>query len=290
MNNTNNKLITKKDVENILNSHLTEQVTIKNIKLYQNAFVHKSFLVYSSYDDEEDIYSVFDKELFSQSNERLEFFGDSCLNLITAEYLFDKFPFKNEGFLTKLRTRLVRNTQLSYLGECLGFKEWLLISSHVEKISGRDNPRLIEDVFESFLGCIYKDLGFYLCKNFVFNVFDKYVNLNEIISNNDNYKDILLRFFQTNTWKHPLYSTVKEEGNVYNKKFVTCVMLQRDLLLPDNKYYQKIIKTSSNITNTMKIDDFKHYYISFAEGKTKKESEQYASKKCLQFLNVSFDF
>ncbi len=290
MNNINNKLITKVVVENILNNHLSEEVTIKNIKLYQNAFVHKSFLVYASYDDEEDIYSVFDKELFSQSNERLEFFGDSCLNLITAEYLFNKFPFKNEGFLTKLRTRLVRNTQLSYLGDCLGFKEWLLISTHVEKISGRDNARLIEDVFESFIACIYKDLGFYICKDFVFNVFDKYVNLDEIIANNDNYKDILLRFFQTNTWKHPLYSTVKEEGNVYNKKFITCVMVERSLLLSDNKYYQKITKASFTLTKKMNIADSKHYYISFAEGKTKKENEQNASKECLQFLNVPFDF
>lgn len=290
MNNINNKLITKSHIENILNRHLTEKATIKNVELYQNAFVHKSFLVYSSYDEQEDIYSVFKKDLFTQSNERLEFFGDSCLNLITAEYLFEKFPFKNEGFLTKLRTRLVRNTQLSYLGNQLGFKEWLLISSHVEKISGRDNPRLIEDVFESFIACVYKDLGFYVCKEFVFNVFDKYVNLDEIVANNDNYKDILLRFFQTNSWKHPLYSTVKEEGNVYNKKFLTCVMLECNFLSRENKYHQKITKNSSIICKKMNINDDKHYYLALAEGKTKKESEQNSSKVCLQFLNVSLDF
>lgn len=290
MNNTNNKLIRKSDVESILNRHLSEKVTIKNINLYQNAFVHKSFLVYSSCDDEEDIYSVFDKELFAQSNERLEFFGDSCLNLITAEYLFEKFPSKNEGFLTKLRTRLVRNTQLSYLGTQLGFKDWLLISSHVEKISGRDNARLIEDVFESFIACIYKDLGFYTCREFIFNVFDKYVNLDEIIANNDNYKDILLRFFQTNTWKHPLYATVKEEGTVYNKKFMTCVMIDCNLLVSDNKYYQKITKNNYVICKKIDMMDKNHYYLSLAEGKTKKESEQNASKACLEFLNVSFDF
>ncbi len=290
MNNVNNKLIAKSDIESILNRHLAEKVTIKNVKLYQNAFVHKSFLVYSSYDDEEDIYSVFEKESFVKSNERLEFFGDSCLNLITAEYLFEKFPFKNEGFLTKLRTRLVRNTQLSYLGNQLEFKEWLMISSHVEKISGRDNPRLIEDVFESFIACIYKDLGFYTCKEFVFNVFDKYVNLDEIVSNNDNYKDIILRFFQTNSWKHPLYSTIKEEGNVYNKKFSTCVMLECNLLSHDNKYHQKIVENSSFICKKMNISDDKHYYLSLAEGKTKKESEQNASKSCLKFLNVPSDF
>lgn len=290
MNNINNKLITKVAIENILNSNLKESITIKNISLYQKAFIHKSFLVYNSYDDEDDIYCVFDKNIFKNSNERLEFFGDSCLNLITAEYLFDKFPFKNEGFLTKLRTRLVRNTQLSYLGTQLGFKEWLLISSHVEKISGRDNPRLIEDVFESFIACVYKDLGFYTCREFIFSIFDKYVNLQEIIDNNDNYKDILLRFFQTNMWKHPLYSTVNEQGSVYNKKFITCVMLERKVVDKDNKYIQKIIKNNAMISEILNIKDTTHYYVAHAEGKTKKESEQNASKKCLEVLNVSFDF
>lgn len=290
MNNINNKILTKTAVENILNSHLKEKITIKNIALYQNAFIHKSFLIYNSYDDEDDIYSVFDKSMFKESNERLEFFGDSCLNLITAEYLFDKFPFKNEGFLTKLRTRLVRNTQLSYLGTELGFKEWLLISSHIEKISGRDNPRLIEDVFESFIACVYKDLGFYVCKEFIFSIFDKYVNLQEIIDNNDNYKDILLRFFQTNIWKHPTYYTINEQGNVHNKKFITCVMLEKKVITKDNKYEKKIVSNSSSISKQMNITDDKHYYIAYAEGKTKKESEQNSSKKCLEFLNVSFDF
>ncbi len=291
MDNINNKLITKTDIECILNSHLAERATIKNISLYQNAFVHKSFLIYNPNDDDEDLYCVFDKNMnFKSSNERLEFFGDSCLNLITAEYLFDKYPFKNEGFLTKLRTRLVRNTQLSYLGTQLGFKKWLLISSHIEKISGRDNPRLIEDVFESFIACVYKDLGFYKCKEFIFSVFDKYVNLDEIIANNDNYKDILLRFFQTNTWKHPIYSTVREDGNVYNKKFLTCVMLERVSLLKENKLYSKIIQNDHQVTSSLQINDAKYYYICYAEGKTKKESEQNVSKKCLEIFNVSFDF
>jgi ribonuclease-3 len=289
MNNINNKLITKKDVETILNSHLKEEKTIKNIELYQNAFVHKSFLIYNSKDEEEDLCCVFDIN-FKASNERLEFFGDSCLNLITAEYLFDKYPFKNEGFLTKLRTRLVRNTQLSYLGTQLGFKKWLLISSHIEKISGRDNPRLIEDVFESFIACVYKDLGFYTCKEFIFSVFDKYVNLDEIIANNDNYKDILLRFFQTNTWKHPVYCTIKEDGDVYNKKFVTCVLLDKKSLSAENKLYSKIIQNDKIMKKEFDIKDDKHYYICHCEGKTKKESEQNSSKKCLELFNVSFDF
>lgn len=288
MDNINNKLISKQEIEDILNNHLQNKVTIKNIKLYQTAFVHKSFLIYNSCDDEEDIYSVFDKNYFSSSNERLEFFGDSCLNLITAEYLYDKFPLKNEGFLTKLRTRLVRNTQLSYLGSRLGFNEWLLISSHIEKISGRDNQRLIEDVFESFLASIYKDLGFYVCKEFVFSIFDKYVDLDEIIANNDNYKDILLRFFQSNTWKHPTYSSTKDETN--GRKFITCVMLEKTILQKDSAFYSKIVKNNTVICKKLNITDTNNYYLSYSEGKTKKESEQNVSKKCLEFLNVSFDF
>lgn len=290
MNNLNNKLIETKDIEDILNKHLPYEVTIKNTDLFQKAFVHKSMLVYNSYDDEEDTYCVFDKSFFTESYERIEFFGDSCLNLVAAEYIFDKFPSKKEGFMTKLRTRLVRNTQLAYLGAKLNFNKWLLISNHVEKISGRTNERIIEDVFESFIGCVYKELGFGVCKDFIFNVFDTYIDIDELVNCYDNYKDTLLRFFQSNCWKHPLYITIKEEGNVYNKKFITCVVLDKTTFTSDNKYFKKITDFDFKLKAQFKIKDDANMYIAYSEGKTKKESQQNVSKKCLEILNVPFDF
>ena len=175
MNNIHNRLITEQEILTIINNKLNGSniicTKVNNLSIFIKAFMHKSFYIKDDIIDDEDNYCVFRKELIPKqglSNERLEFLGDAFLNLATAEYLFEKFPNKDEGFLTKLRTKLVRNTQLSHIGSELGFNKWILISSHVERISGRENPRLIEDVFESFLASVYIDQGHEVCKRFIF--------------------------------------------------------------------------------------------------------------------------
>lgn len=288
MNNIRNKLINGKNVENIVNRHLKSPVSINNVSCFRQAFMHKSFLIKDSFEDEEDQVCMFQEVKDFGSNERLEFLGDSVLNLVTAEYLFEKYKNKDEGFLTKLRTKLVRNTQLSFLGEKLGFNEWLLISSHVEKITGRTNPRLIEDVFESFLAALYKTCGFYVCREFIFSCYDSFIDLDYLTSNNDNYKDILLRFFQINDWKHPLYETISQSGTNNNREFLTCVVIDEDLV-KDSIFYRDMTNMNISIKQKFKIEN-KKFYISVGSGKTKKESEQQVSKNLLKMLNVPNNF
>jgi ribonuclease-3 len=288
MNNVVNKLVSEEDIETILNAHLETPIKVKDIEVYQQSFVHKSFLIREGFVDEEDSCCVFHFEPVS-SNERLEFLGDSILNMATAEYLFKLFRYKDEGFLTKLRTKLVRNTQLSYMGTQLGFKNWLLISNHVERINGRENPRLIEDVFESFIAAVYKDQGFYVVKEFIFSCFDKYVDIKFLVDNNDNFKDILLRYFQMNAWSHPVYSTIATDGVPGSKSFTTVVLVKMDVCASHPN-----IKTIVNLDEAMQglynvyFDD--QYMLGVGIGKTKKESEQNASKTTLEMLGVSNDF
>ena len=290
MNNIHNVLISKEQVEKIVNGHLKTKVSIKNLNLYRQAFMHKSFMIKDPRADEEDNCCMFNiEDLTISNNERLEFFGDSCVNLITAEYLFDRFPDKNEGFLTKLRTKLVRNTQLSFLGEKLGFNKFLLISSHIEKISGRNNPRLIEDCFESFIAVLFKDLGFYVCRDFIFSCYDTYIDLNRLTSSNDNYKDILLRFFQVNEWNHPVYETVAHNGASTNREFCTCVVIEKSLV-KDSLFLQDMIDNNNSIIKTYGINDKNRYYTSLGKGKTKKESEQNVSKILLDAMKVPNNF
>jgi ribonuclease-3 len=289
MNNIRNKLIPKEEINKIVNGCLTSlEITVNNVDIFHQAFVHKSFVITESFVDEEDrCCAFFMKE--TGSNERLEFLGDSVLNMVTAEYLFIKYPSKDEGFLTKLRTKLVRNTQLSYIGSKLGFNEWLLISTSIEKINGRENPRLIEDVFESFIASLYKDQGFYVAREFIFNCFDKYVDVDFLIQNNDNYKDTLLRYFQLNLWNHPVYTTVKTEGVATNKIFTTVVLVNSDLCSTHADY--KIMKeTDCYYKNLYGVSFDGQYIIGCGSGKTKKESEQNSSNSTLELLKVPKNF
>lgn len=288
MNNIKNKLISREVINEIINKVIDGNINISNVDIFQQAFVHKSFLIVDSFIDEEDSCCAFYIKA-SGSNERLEFLGDSVLNMVTAEYLFSKFPTKDEGFLTKLRTKLVRNTQLSYMGSKLGFNEWLLISNVIEKINGRENPRLIEDVFESFIASLYKDQGFYTTREFIFKCFDSYVDLNFLIENNDNYKDTLLRYFQLNEWSHPIYSNIKTEGSGPNKVFTTVVLIQKDLC-PDTADYEKIQKCNEELVKIFNMNYPEQYMIGYGGGKTKKQSEQEASKYSLTELKVPKNF
>ena len=89
-------IITREEVENLL------QIKIRNLSFYQEALLHKSAM----------------KQFNAcRSNERLEFIGDSVLNMIIAKYLFDKYPNEDEGFLTKARTKLVNGKNLTYLAK-----------------------------------------------------------------------------------------------------------------------------------------------------------------------------
>jgi ribonuclease-3 len=288
MNNIKNKLIQETDVEAIISGIVGRQLKVNNIENFTQAFVHKSFFIKEGFTDEDDECCAFYFEP-SSSNERLEFLGDSILNFNTAEYVYQLFPSKEEGFLTKLRTRLVRNTQLSFIGNKLGFEKWLLISNSVENMNGRSNPRLIEDIFESFIAALYKDQGFYITREFIFGCFDRFVDVNQLVENNDNYKDMLLRYFQLNAWSHPVYETTNTTGNGPTKTFTTVVLVKRNLCESSNEI-DSILDINTAMETELGIAFEHDYMLGSGTGKTKKESQQQASKSALEMLNVPKNF
>ena len=113
--NFNNNLITQKDITSILSKY-DIHLEPNNLDLYQNAFIHKSYTKKNPKDYENEV-EIAEKpegalELFDRDNERLEFLGDSVLNIIAAKYLYERYPTKNEGFMTRLRTKLVNGDTL----------------------------------------------------------------------------------------------------------------------------------------------------------------------------------
>ena len=294
MNNIHNILITKNDVENIVNKYLDIPIKINNIQVYQNAFMHKSFSIVDPDNSDSDNYSVINHSSNKkENNEVLELLGDKVIDFITIEYLIDTYKGKNEGFLTKLKSKLVNKHSLSNLANKLNFKKFILISSHIERISGRSNERLSEDLFEAFMAALYLDQNrnFEICKQFLLGIYFEFINFDELINVNTNFKDSLLRLFQANGWKFPVYTTISLKEVKY---FSTIVLISKDFdNIPENilKKQNTIIKTINNESNEIsKIDLNKNIILGIGQANTKKSSEQECSKDCLINLNIGLNY
>ena len=188
-----------------------------DITLYQRAFVHKSIEKLAQKDPNA-------KEYMKQSNETLEFVGDSMLGAVVADYLFTKYPDKDEGFLTTTRTKIVKSQTLSYFAECVGMGDKILMANQAIRTGGKKNKRFLEDAFESFLGALYYDKGFYGVQQFLIMVITKHFDEN-LITKNDNYKDILLRYSQYIKTDMPEYNVINEDGPPHRKEFTVEVKL-----------------------------------------------------------------
>ena len=236
--------VTREDIQDMLN------MKIKNITHYQRALVHKSIYKAVKRYQGNDL-----QEYLFQHNERLEFLGDSVLGLIVANYLFHKYPENDEGFLTRIKTKLVNGVQLSKLAKQINLGKHILMSNHVENIKGRNSQKILEDAFEAFLAAIFKDLGFDAVNSFVINLIDK-LDFNDILFE-DNYKDILLKYSQK-VFKNctPEYLLVNTEGPPHNRIFNVIVTIN------DKRY-----ETGS--------------------GKSKKQAEQLAAEKTLKLIKIN---
>ena len=218
-----------------------------DVNKYRKAFVHKSVVKNAKESSEL-------PDFMTESYERYEFLGDSVLNLIVAKYLFHKFPNSHEGNLTKIRTKLVNGKTLSILANKLELSKFLILNYKVENINGRNNNRILEDVFESLICAIYLDLGFNYAEKFVLNLIEKYINFDELLVD-DNYKDILLRFCQSKFGTTPNYKIVETSGPPHNRTFkISCY-----------------------------IQDLEYKY---GKGKNKKDAEQIAAKETLRYFKV----
>ena len=147
-----------------------------NINLYKLALLHKS-------------------KNKNESNERLEYLGDAVLNLIVAEYLFKKYPFKDEGFLTKIRSKIVSRESLNNLGRKVGLKE-LINFKNVDEHS-KNYKSIYGDALEAIIGAVYLDVGFEYCQEYIVkNIIIPYYNFDELVNKTHNFKSKILEWSQ----------------------------------------------------------------------------------------------
>lgn len=204
--------ISRETIEEILGDKIGNDIT-----LYQRAFVHKSIEKLAKQDPNS-------CEYMRRSNETLEFVGDSMLGAVVADYLFKKYPDRDEGFLTTTRTKIVKSQALSYFAECCGMGDKILMANQAIRTGGKKNKRFLEDAFESFLGAVYYDKGFRGVQKFVIRTIEKYFD-ESLVEKNDNYKDILLRFSQYVKTSMPEYNVIKESGPPHQREFTVEVKL-----------------------------------------------------------------
>jgi ribonuclease-3 len=236
--NPNNVLISYEDVLHIFQKVNMNDFIPNNIELYQLAFKHKSYCLMKDY--EEFVKPDNCLPLQVKSYETIEYLGDSLLGCMTAEYLFRRFKDQDEGFLTKIKTRIVNGEQLAYLAECLDLNKHLIISKHIEdNCDGRNNQHILEDSLESLIGALYQDTrDFTLVQEFVVNIIEEYLDLPEIIVRDTNYKDQILRYLQHNFKESPKYEHISNDTGNSDKMF-ECKLLHKGATICTGKGHTK---------------------------------------------------
>jgi len=187
--------IDRNEIDNIVGTK------INDIKYYQRAFTHKSALK---------------RYILNESFETLEFMGDSVLGFVITKMLFDKYEEKQEGFLTKARTKLVRGKTLAHIAKYLNLDKWILMDDKGLSQGWHTNDKVLEDVFEAFVGAIYLDLGMVHVKKFVLKLYTnpEIINMDYLMID-DNYKDQLMRYCQSRKIPLPLYEIVAHDKHIF---------------------------------------------------------------------------
>lgn len=192
-------------------------LNFKNKDLLIQAFCHRSFL------NENPDFKL-------SHNERLEFLGDSVLELVVTEYLYLNYPEKSEGELTNWRAALVNAKMLAKIANEFGFNDFLLLSKGEEKEKGKGRMYILANAFEALIGAIYLDQGYKVCKNFIEKNLIK--ELPEILEKKL-YKDPKSRFqeeAQERVGITPTYKVLEEWGPEHQKHFLVGVFLKDELI------------------------------------------------------------
>ncbi len=170
--------------------------------------------------------------LCTADNEQIEFAGDSLLGCVIALYLRERYPDQDEGFLTRLRTRLVNNKHLGELALKIGFQPWVILSRHVEEVcNGRRNLRILGSMLEAWVGAMYEDIAdknpgaaFVRIRTWLINLFETHVDFAALISEDNNFKDQLLKYYQATYHTPPKYKEVAVEGPLHDRTFTMGVL------------------------------------------------------------------
>ena len=158
-----------------------------------------------------------------QHNQRLEFLGDSVLQLVLTSELYEKFPSLGEGPLTKARAQMVNRRTLANRGRRLGLGEHLILSRGEDSSGGRERPSALADTFEALLAAIFLDGGFDAARDFILRQFREEFGELEVIPNLENPKGELQEVLQSNSAEAPQYQLESVSGPDHDRLFESAV-------------------------------------------------------------------
>jgi ribonuclease III len=165
------------------------------------------------------------------SYERLEFFGDSVLGLVIAQYLFEHHPDWDQGMLSKAKSSVVQEGPLAETASKLGLERFLELSPSEEQTGGRTRPSILADVLEAVIGAIYLESGLEVARWFILEQLHDYIKIVSTgdVSPND-YKSKLQEVAQAMWRKTPLYRVVKEAGVAHERRFFVQVLFDDEVM------------------------------------------------------------
>lgn len=312
--------ITLNDVQCILSKYGLPPI-VYNFQLYRRAFIHRSYTKRPNYENIIANIKIEKKpdnclSLSTKSNERLEFLGDGILEAITKYYLYRRFPKENEGFMTEKKIAIVKNENIGKIALEMGLHKWLILSRNAEEKKIRTNLKKLGCLFEAFIGSLFLDFnkiiirdeenwfsdvfvtgpGFQMAQKFIENVFETHIDWVELITSDNNYKNILQVRIQKEFKVTPNYLELQhnnEDGYfmgvylclgspIYNynieESLNICEIINNNNLLS----YENIL---NYIQNYIKLNDGKIFiFLGKGHHKIKRKAEQIACYEALKSL------
>jgi|TARA_Y100000389_G_scaffold193749_1_gene222880 ribonuclease-3 len=263
--NNKNILLDNNSLELLLYNNGIDKKEYKfnDIDLYRTAFVHQSYCTMKNIDFNNSNSKCPDDclPLQDMSYERLEFLGDSILDMVISSYLYERYPDQNEGFLSKIRTKIVNGKMLGYLSNIVGFNKFAIISKQVEESNGRNNYKIMEDIFEAFIAALFLDSNYNydIANKWIIYIIENNLDFSDLISSKNNYKDMLIYYMQHHLQDIP--------------KFLEIEVSIKDSI----KIFKYCIKDKSNTV------------ISTSTGNSKKDAENNAALEALKHFNVNIN-
>ncbi len=192
-----------------------------NIALYKSAFRHSSA-------------ATLIKDGVKDSNERLEFLGDSVIGTVVADYLFKKFPFKDEGFLTKMRSKMVSRNQHNNIAQKLGLSNFIEANNERKGIPSSING----DAYEALIGAIYLDKGFEFAQKFLLTrIINVHIDMEELVTKEVDFKSKFIEWSQKER-KEFRFETVID-GNSSPDKLFTINLIMNEKVIGTAQHFSK---------------------------------------------------
>ena len=188
-------------------------ISFRQEHLLEQAFTHLSYLNENPSSDR-------------PSNERLEFLGDSVLNIIVTEKLYKEFPELNEGELTEIRASLVCRDTLAGLASALKLGDWLLLGRGEEANEGREKANNLANTMEALIGALYLDKGLDKARRFVLNQLNPELEKIKAGNTAPNYKALVQEFIQGQRKIAPIYHLVQASGPDHSKQFTAEILVE----------------------------------------------------------------